>query len=246
MGRVMPLFKEYATYNNVFATTRSDPPAIRPRTTFIGGIDVATERAGPHLVSVLKQYRMTLETVIITAGCFVTESFDEPSWKKELEMYTTSAIAPVFLVHHLVKANLLAKGSKVILIGSESGSITPRHESEGGGNYGHHASKAALNMVGKLLSLDLKDKGIPVGIVHPGSIRTEMTESVGLDEVSDDEEAVTPNKAVDSLIDFIKNFDIGKTGEFWAPQGPRSDNIYEYISIADTIVVATLVLPKWS
>jgi len=46
-------------------------------------------------------------------------------------------------------------GSRVFLISSESGSIGLRHAKEGGGNYAHHASKAALNMVGKLLSLDL-------------------------------------------------------------------------------------------
>lgn len=84
-------------------------------------------------------------------------------------MYTTSSIAPVFLIHHLVKAELLSKGSKIVLVSSESGSITLRHESEGGGNYGHHASKAASNMVVKLLSLDLKDKGIAVGSVHVGT-----------------------------------------------------------------------------
>lgn len=83
-------------------------------------------------------------------------------------MYKTSAIGPVFIVHHLVKAGLVSKGAKVILVSSESGSITLRHESEGGGNYGHHASKSALNMVGKLLSLDLKERGIAVGIVHVG------------------------------------------------------------------------------
>jgi len=32
--------------------------------------------------------------------------------------------------------------------------------------FGHHGSKAAENMVGRLLSLDLKDKGIAVGMVH--------------------------------------------------------------------------------
>lgn len=88
--------------------------------------------------------------------------------KTDLEYlrYATSAVGPVFIVHHLVKAGLLNKGSKIILVSSESGSITLRHESEGGGNYGHHASKSALNMVGKLLSLDLKELGITVGIVH--------------------------------------------------------------------------------
>lgn len=74
----------------------------------------------------------------------------------------------MFVIHHLVKGGLLAEGSKIILVSSESGSITLRHESEGGGNYAHHASKSALNMVGKLLSLDLKEQGISVGIVHVG------------------------------------------------------------------------------
>lgn len=83
-------------------------------------------------------------------------------------MYKTSSIGPVFIVHHLVKAGLVSKGAKVILVSSESGSITLRHESEGGGNYGHHASKSALNMIGKLLSLDLNEQGIAVGIVHVG------------------------------------------------------------------------------
>ena len=151
---------------NVFAISRSTPPEPRSNVTYLGGIDVATETAGSKLVSSLKDSVESLDTVIISAGYFGTESFDEPSWEKQLKMYTTSSIAPVFLVHHIVKTGWLGKGSKVILVSSESGSITLRHESEGGGNYGHHASKAALNMVGKLLSLDLKVQGIAVGIVH--------------------------------------------------------------------------------
>lgn len=160
-------------------------------------------------------------------------------------MYTTSAIGPVFVVHSLVKAGLLEQGSKVILVSSESGSITLRHEKEGGGNFGHHASKAALNMVGKLLSLDLKPKGIAVGLVHPGFMRTEMTKSVGFDKYWDagggepfhnpsqhqemsmngltdhQNTAVTPDQAAETLASFVDGFDISKTGEFWAPAGPR-------------------------
>ena len=101
----------------------------------------------------------------------------------------TSAVAPPFIVKELLAAGALKEnGGKVILIGSESGvsiqthsghmhliltfpqSVTLRHEKEGGGNYGHHASKAAVNMVGKLLALDLKDKGIAVGVIHVSSI----------------------------------------------------------------------------
>jgi NAD(P)-dependent dehydrogenase (short-subunit alcohol dehydrogenase family) len=100
-------------------------------------------------------------------------------------MYTTSSIAPVFVVHRLVKAGLLKEGSKIVLVSSEAGSIGLRHEKEGGGNYAHHASKAALNMVGKLLSLDLKGDGVIVSIIHPGFMRTEMTAGVGFDQYWD-------------------------------------------------------------
>lgn len=92
---------------------------------------------------------------IIAAGRFTTEDFFDkgPNWEEEVTMYTTSSIAPVFIVHKLVHSGLLKSGSKVVLVSSESGSITLRHESEGGGNYAHHASKAALNMVGSTYHL---------------------------------------------------------------------------------------------
>jgi NAD(P)-dependent dehydrogenase (short-subunit alcohol dehydrogenase family) len=117
---------------------------------------------------------------------------------------------------------MLPKGSKVILVSSESGSITLRHETEGGGNYAHHASKAALNMVGKLLSLDLKEHGVIVHIVHPGFMRTEMTKGVGFDKYWDVGGAVTPDEAAKSLVEWIEKVDMSKTGEYWAPRGPRT------------------------
>lgn len=215
------LAKQYANRgDHVYATARSDKhPASSSNITYLPGIDVATQEAGLKIASEING--KSLDVVIITAGYFGTESFDEPKWEDEIKMYTTSSIGPVFIVHHLVKSNLILKGAKIILVSSESGSITLRHESEGGGNYAHHASKTALNMVGKLLSLDLKDKGISVGIVHPGFMRTEMTKGVGFDKYWDQGGAVTPDESAKSLIDFIDDFDISKTGEYWAPRGPR-------------------------
>ncbi|OJJ44410.1 hypothetical protein ASPZODRAFT_135233 [Penicilliopsis zonata CBS 506.65] len=207
----------------VFGTTRSStPPEIpsQPNIAWLTGIDVAKQDAGQEIVLQLPS-STRVSTAIISAGYFGFETFDEPDWEKEVKMYTTSAIGPVFIVHHLVKAGILGERSKVILVSSESGSITLRHEKEGGGNFGHHASKAALNMVGKLLSLDLKDRGIAVGLVHPGFMRTEMTRSVGFDQYWDDGGAVTPDQAAESLASFIEEFDISKTGQYWAPRGPR-------------------------
>lgn len=81
----------------------------------------------------------------------------------------------------------------LVLVRSECRSIAPRHTSEGGGNHTRRAHKTALNMMKKLLSLDLVERGIPVAIVHvrrrpefrivskliylkPGSIRTDDEE----------------------------------------------------------------------
>ena len=163
------LVKEYAAdgKNSVYAASRSATSSDSTQNvTHVPGIDIAKETAGQDLAKHIKASGAILDVVIITAGYFGTETFEQPSWQEEVKMYTTSSIAPVFICHHLVTAGLMTKGSKIILVSSESGSINLRHESEGGGNYGHHASKSALNMVGKLLSLDLKEKDIAVGIVH--------------------------------------------------------------------------------
>jgi len=180
------LAKQYASRGDiVYGTARSEAPKDEDEpVTWISNIDVSRESAGSVLARVLNGQK--LDTVILTAGYFATETFDKPDFDKEVLMYKTSAIGPVFIVHHLEKAGLLPKGSKLIIVSSESGSINLRHESEGGGNYAHHGSKAASNMIGKLLSFDLKDKKIAVGIVHPAFMRTEMTKGVGFDKFWDD------------------------------------------------------------
>lgn len=220
------LAKRYSQVaNTVYATARSSttrkdfPDSIQ----WLHGVDLLKPNVGDELAGQLKG-KEPLDVVFITAGRFTTEDFSKdggPNWDEEVTMYTTSSIAPVFIVHKLFHAGLLTKGSRVVLVSSESGSITLRHESEGGGNYGHHASKAALNMTGKLLSLDLKDAGVVVSIVHPGFMRTEMTKGVGFDKYWDDGGAVTPDEAARSLVEWTEKLDLSKTGEYWAPRGPR-------------------------
>ncbi|KAI1841641.1 hypothetical protein JX265_012536 [Neoarthrinium moseri] len=219
--------KQYTSENpqSVYATTRSEskPDGFPEGITWLSKVDLTNPDVGNVLAEQLKG-EDPLDTVVITAGRFVTEDFSAekgPNWGEEVTMYTTSSIAPVFIVHQLAHSGLLKSGSKVVLVSSESGSITLRHESEGGGNYAHHASKAALNMVGKLLSLDLKDKGVIISIIHPGFMRTEMTKGVGFDKYWDDGGAVTPDEAATSLIDWTEKLDISKSGEYWAPRGPR-------------------------
>lgn len=220
------IVQEYAAdvNNHVLATARaSKPPSSTKNITYIPSIDLESPEAGSNVLKFLEtQSIFHLDIVIITAGYFATESLKEPSFSAQERMYRTCVIGPTILVTALANKddNLLDSKSKIIFVSSESGSITLRHEKEGGGNYGHHASKTALNMSAKLLSLDLKERGIAVVAVHPGFMRTEMTRSVGFDKYWDDGGAVTPDVAAKSLVEWIDTFDISKTGQYWAPRGP--------------------------
>ena len=71
-------------------------------------------------------------------------------------------------------------------------------------------SKAALNMAGKSLSIDLKDNGIAVGIIHPGWVKTDMTGHTG---------HYTVDKAATQIIDRINELNESNTGTFWHSDG---------------------------
>lgn len=151
------LAEQYATAGkHVHCTSRyAATQTFSPNVHWISHVDIASEGAGRQLA--LKYQDTNIDLVIVCAGYFAKEpSLEELNWDKEVTMYKTVAIGPVFLIHDLIEANLLKKGSRVVLVGGESGSVALRHEMEVGGNYGGHGSKAALNMMGKLLSIDLK------------------------------------------------------------------------------------------
>jgi len=168
LGKALTTF--YATHlsYNVYATSRSSilsKPDPNTNVSWLANVDLSKPSCGQELASWLNG--KTIDTCIISAGYFATEDFGAANWDEQVKMYTVSSIAPVFVVQELVKSSILGRGSKAVLVSSESGSITLRHEQEGGGNYGHHGSKAALNMVAKQLSFDLKDEGVTVVSVHP-------------------------------------------------------------------------------
>ena len=172
-GLGLSLTSQYSDLGwRVLGTSRSSSaPQDTKNVTWLTDIDISSPSSATKLAAAVKS-NGPIDVVIITAGYFGLESFEELDWDAQVKMYTLSAIAPPFLVRELVKAGCIREGAKgkeggkVVLVGSESGSVGLRHEKEGGGNYGHHGSKAAVNMVGKLLALDLKDKGIAVAVLH--------------------------------------------------------------------------------
>ena len=83
-------------------------------------------------------------------------------------------MGPLRVSSALQKAGLV-KGS-IIIISSQAGSAEWRFtQNPEGGDYGHHMSRAACNIMGVLLAQELKAAGVPVVMLHPGFNRTGMT-----------------------------------------------------------------------
>ncbi|MEY2926182.1 MAG: hypothetical protein RL367_659 [Pseudomonadota bacterium] len=75
---------------------------------------------------------------------------------------------PLRIVHAWLPR--LAAGSKVINFSSQLAASTWPY----GGFYGYVAAKAALNRMMRSVAIDLKDKGIIIGLIHPGYVQTDM------------------------------------------------------------------------
>ena len=95
-----------------------------------------------------------------------------------MKMIDICGIGPLRVVNALVNNNLIKKQSgKIAIITSQAGSIQWREDQNpNGDNYGHHSSRACTNMIGRLLSFELKKNlGISLVLLHPGFNRTDMT-----------------------------------------------------------------------
>lgn len=87
------------------------------------------------------------------------------------EVFQLNCIAPVYLSQQLFENLKDSQLGKVVTISSDMGSIT---NNVGGGAYLYRSSKAALNAAMYSLSLDVKEFGISVMMLHPGHVKTEM------------------------------------------------------------------------
>ena len=89
------------------------------------------------------------------------------------------------------------------------GSITDNYSS---GSYGYRMSKAALNMVAKSLSVELKEREISVLALHPGWVQTDMTGHSG---------HITTIQSAKQIINTIDKLDIEISGTFLHSDGNR-------------------------
>lgn len=161
---------------NVIISVRS--PCKMDGVEVIDGIDVTDNKCGDLLAKKLGS--KTIDVLVNNAGYFYgpVEKIEDKSlnFEEEIKMIDICAVGPLRITAGLVNNGNLKNGGKVAMITSQGGSIDWRTvQNPEGGDYGHHMSKAAANMMGVLVSQELKHKGICVTILHPGFNKTDMT-----------------------------------------------------------------------
>lgn len=163
-------------------------------------LDVTDHRAIEHLGVALKD--VPLDLLINNAGVSgkrEVQSFgaiDYDDWRTVLEVNT---FAPVKLSE--VLAGNLGAGSKLIMITSRMGSISDASTD----SYAYRTSKTALNMVTKLLSADLGQRGVVVAALHPGHVQTDMGGTAAL---------ITVDESVGGLTRVIESLQANDNGCF--------------------------------
>jgi NAD(P)-dependent dehydrogenase (short-subunit alcohol dehydrogenase family) len=143
----------------------------------ITGVDVTDDACGTALVAGLTGEKVDI--LVNNAGYFYgpKETLGDLNMKEELKMIDICALGPLRVTAAIKNAGLFSKKDcKIIMITSQGGSVSWRTtQNPGGGDYGHHMSKSAANMMGMLVAQEVRSDGIQVGILHPGFNKTEMT-----------------------------------------------------------------------
>ncbi|KAH8056106.1 short chain dehydrogenase [Aureococcus anophagefferens] len=188
----------------------------------IPGIDVTKDEAMATLVAGVAE---PVDMVINNAGYFYAPRVgrrrrDEGhlNFAQELLMIDICSVGPLRVSSALFKAGKIKE--KVIIITSQAGSCEWRltQNPPGSldtsnpftGNYGHHMSRASCNIMGVILSQELKPANVSVQLVHPGFCRTSMTKKY--EHIWDIEGAVEPHVGAKRVLHEAIKSDMSTTG----------------------------------
>ncbi|MFX0174498.1 MAG: SDR family oxidoreductase [Candidatus Hodarchaeota archaeon] len=173
-------------------------------------LDVSDEESRHQLLLKLSEKVDKLDVLINNAGIASGNEkfryrFGELNQKDLCRSFLVNSVAPLMMTEKFFP--LLKKGDEplIVNISSNSGSISKK-KGNGSTGYGYSASKAALNMITKMLSNELKDHGIKVVSFHPGWVKTTMLYT--------DKAPLEPFESISGMISVIQSLEMKSSGTF--------------------------------
>ncbi len=99
------------------------------------------------------------------------QSLAEIDTETMLHVLHVNTVAPLMVTKVFLRLLEGGVSPRVVNVSSIMGSLS---HTSGGGYYAYRTSKAALNMVTRIMAGDLRARGITVICLHPGWVRTDM------------------------------------------------------------------------
>ncbi len=167
------------------------------------GIDVSQDSVEQEVQARL--HGLKVDLLIHNAGILRTDTLDTLDFNELRLQFEINALGPLRLTRGMLPH--LVQGAKIGIVTSRMGSIT---DNSSGGYYGYRMSKAAVNMAGVSLACDLKNRAVAVALLHPGFVRTDMTEYQG---------NIDPPAAVEGMLARLDALRLETSGGFWHSNG---------------------------
>src|SRR6185436_15991553 len=123
-----------------------------------------------------------------------------------LRVLNVNAVGTLRVVRALLPRLREGKGRRIVNLTSKLGSIAEAS----GGRYAYRSSKAALNMVTKLLAEDLRAEGFRTVGLHPGWVQTRMGGSAA---------PVPPDQSIQGMLRIIDSLTAEESGRAFDFQG---------------------------
>ncbi len=193
--------KDYAEAGWQVIGTSRNPDKASDLKSIEGAEVMRLSVANPHSVDNFFEElgERQIDLFISNAGSYGSRDLDKDSWIETLEVNT---IAPTELAVRLKKNMENSEIKKMVVLSSQMGSMS---DNDSGGSIIYRSSKAAVNAAWKSLSIDFRDDGIAIGILHPGWVQTDM----GGENAKIDTET-----SVRGMMDVIENLNMENSGEF--------------------------------
>jgi len=162
-------------------------------------------------------------------NCIGTLHNDKLSPEKRLQHLNETTLAEYFRINTIIPSlclrfflPLLDKQNPSVYI-SLSAMVGSISDNQLGGWYGYRSSKAALNMMVKTASIELKrtNKQACLAVVHPGTTQGPLSKpfASGIDK----DKYYTPSQTAERLLQVAEGLSAGQTGRFFNWDGTDLD-----------------------
>lgn len=149
----------------------------------------------------------SIDLLLNNAGVYPSSSFGDTNYSEWADGFKINSMAPLKMAEAFVQHISRGQLKKIATLSSKMGSIDDNGSGE---SYSYRTSKAAVNMVMKSLSIDLKPYGISVVTLHPGWVQTDMGGSNAL---------INTQTSVTGMRKVIADLNLSNTGKFIAYDG---------------------------